>query len=555
MKNNHKINRFKLFHIKKEKKNDTLSPKKQSDERIMRKNIENIAFRQYKQLKHQIFEQEKRDKSISKDELDNKYRLDFNYTNIMKILQKYISLLNNKSNDTPFNYDVKKGKLMLEYQNRNIRLNRINQYLKKIELKFQNVNSKLETGINNKKLFFSEEMAENIKNKIEANRKKIYTRNCNVNTNTNTNNNFNINYRLKFKTINNPSNNRNRNLNIINNNKKKHKIEISKYNENITNKTNSNNNWKSISFNLPSKKHIIFRKNKNKSLLCFNLINSKQEKSKNENNLKNELINNKKTTIDLYEKSKLNMETMTTKNKNLLSNSSNLTYYTSLSLKEKKGGKAKTIDPSERLIDGYNTNGLMEKYNKFYITKNYTNKNLSNRPQSCIVTKKQNKYISNETSLSNKNIARSLFSIKKKSNLKVINKPIYTSKIIDFINEYNRIKKNIKKLNINYKEKHFSTFKKIDHILEIKEDMQMFLLKQKFLHSKFKPKTILVENHKNEFINKMKQNIDKFEGIPIRYNYSNLEDLKIKVLTILTFGKYDEKIYVLKFCFETIFII
>ena len=529
MKNIFKPKRFNLFHIKKERKNYTLSAKKKSDERIMRENIENIAFGKYKQLKHQIFEQEKKDKDKSKEGFVNKYTLDFNYTNIMKILQKYLSDLNKKSDSTPFNYNVKKGKLMLENQNRNIRLNRINEYLKKIVLNFQKVNSKLETGINHKKLFFSEEMAENIKNKIEAHRKKIYTRNFNLNTNTNPYNYFNVNSRIKCKTSNNSNNDRNRNLNIINNTKKRHNIEISNYNENTINKSNSNYNLKLTSFNSPCKQHIILRKNKNKSLFSFNLIHSKEEKSKNDNNSKNELINNNKETIDPYIQSKLNIETINTKNKNLLSNSSNLTHYTSLSLKEKKGkfGKANTIDLSERIIEGYNTNELMKKYNRFYIKKNYSNNNLSNRPQSCIVTKSKNKYNSDETSICNKNLAKSLYSIKKQSNLKVINKPIYTSNINDFINEYNRIKRNIKKLNKNYKEKHFSTFKKIDHILEIKEDMLMFLLKQKFLHSKFKPKPIIIENHKNEFINKMKKNMDTFDERPILYNYSNLEDLKI----------------------------
>ena len=43
MKNIFKPKRFNLFHIKKERKNYTLSAKKKSDERIMRENIENIA--------------------------------------------------------------------------------------------------------------------------------------------------------------------------------------------------------------------------------------------------------------------------------------------------------------------------------------------------------------------------------------------------------------------------------------------------------------------------------------------------------------------------------
>ena len=524
MNNINKINKFKLFHIKKEQKIHSLSHRKKSNERILREREENIVLSKYKQLKHQIFEQEKKDKGISKEQDINRYTLDFNYSNLMKIFQKYISSYNNKSEDNPFNYDVKKGKLMLENQNRNIRLNRINEYLKKIVLKFQKVNSKLETGINNKKLFFSEEMAEKLKNKIEAHRKKIYNRNSKLNTNSN--NVVYLNSRSKCKTINNSSNTRN--LNIMNNNKKRHKIEISKYNEIITNNSNSNYNLKLSSFNSPTNKHIKFRKNKRKSTF-FNLTNAREVKPKKENNLKYELINNKKTSIDSYKKCKINIDINNMKNKNLLSNSSNLTHYSSLSLKGKKEklGKANTIEPSEKLIDDYNTIGLMKKYNKYYIKKHYANNNLSNRPLSCKITKNKNKGNSDETSTYNQNLNRNSSLVKKNTCLKVRNHPICTSNIKDFISEYNRIKRNIKKLNKNYKEKHFSTYKKIDQILEIKEDMQMFLLKQKFLHSKFQPKQIKLENHKNDFISKIKENLEVFEEQPRCYEYSNLEDLKI----------------------------
>ena len=47
---------------------------------------------------------------------------------------------------------------------------------------------------------------------------------------------------------------------------------------------------------------------------------------------------------------------------------------------------------------------------------------------------------------------------KKKSFLKVKNMPIYSTNISDFIVEFNRIKKNIKKLKKNYEEKYFSTY-------------------------------------------------------------------------------------------------
>ena len=66
----------------------------------------------------------------------------------------------------------------------------------------------------------------------------------------------------------------------------------------------------------------------------------------------------------------------------------------------------------------------MKKYysNQYYIKNNYSH-NLSNRPQSCINIKNQNKFNFNEISTSNKNFMRSFSSVKKKSYLKVKNKP------------------------------------------------------------------------------------------------------------------------------------
>ena len=98
--------------------------------------------------------------------------------------------------------------------------------------------------------------------------------------------------------------------------------------------------------------------------------------------------------------------------------------------------------------------------------------------------------------------------------------------INDFINEYNRIKRNIKKLKKNYEERHFTTFKEIDRLLKTKEDMLMFLLKQKFLNSKLKPKPSKDNINKKEFINKIKDYLDLIEEKPQNI-YLNLEDIKL----------------------------
>ena len=91
------------------------------------------------------------------------------------------------------------------------------------------------------------------------------------------------------------------------------------------------------------------------------------------------------------------------------------------------------------------------------------------------------------------------------------NLPLYTTKIGDLIKEYNRIKKSSKKLKLNYKEKHFSTYEEIDNIIKTKADMLMFLLKQKFFNCRFPQKIIKAPNPKIMFLNKMKEYIDLIE--------------------------------------------
>ena len=168
------------------------------------------------------------------------------------------------------------------------------------------------------------------------------------------------------------------------------------------------------------------------------------------------------------------------------------------------------------------------KTKKLYTKKNYFGNNSTLRPRSNINNNKfKKKYNFNDSSIKTKKLNRCSSSINRKSFLKVKNLPIYTTNINDFISEFNRIKKNIKKLKKNYEERHFTTYKEIDHILKVKEDMLMFLLKQKFLNSKFKPKPNKDNLNKKEFINKIKDYIELLEEKP-RHVYLNLEDITIE---------------------------
>ena len=522
LKDRHKIKGIKFDYSKREVKRYLLSQNEKNHEEIMKEKEENLLFKNYNKLKHQIFVREKEEKDESKkDANNNKISTNFTYTNLMKILQKYLSVKYDKNKENPFNYNLKKGKLEIELINRNLKRNRINASLQKIVLHYKKVKSKLETRLNKEgKLFFSEEMAEKLKNKIQTQRKRISSRNK-FSRKSNT---FLIDSHFDNESS------KNSNLFIINNKEKQSKNISSNFNESITNKTNTNNTLKLSTYRTGNINKMNLRKKKNSSSsiqLYTKIIHSEDQKRKKENNLKKTFINNEKINKMQYGNNKETMfENGNTiiKNKKITLNSTNFTNFT-LNTKKVGQGSKNTLEPSEILTEDYNTMKLIKKYNSNYAKKNYKKKKFFNRPQSCINTNNKNKFRSNfnESSLNNKNLIRSSSGVKKKSFLKVMNKPIYTTNIKDLINEYDKIKSNIKKLKKNYEEKHFSTYKEIDHLLEIKEDMLMFLLKQKFFKSKFRPKPGKNGKTKTEFINKMKDYVEILEEKP-KDLYINFDD-------------------------------
>ena len=91
-----------------------------------------------------------------------------------------------------------------------------------------------------------------------------------------------------------------------------------------------------------------------------------------------------------------------------------------------------------------------------------------------------------------------------KQEINVIDKPIYTIDILDFIDEFNRINSNTLSESKRFKKRHLTDYNKIDELMEIKNEMHMFCLKDKYLHTRF-PK-----NKKNkDFIPKIDIFIDK----------------------------------------------
>ena len=471
---------------------------KRSQKEIIRKYYEDLSISDYNELKHKIFVREQKEKDLSKKELvSNKYSSNFNYTNIIKFMEKFLSEKEDES-DT----NIKNGKLNLEKFTRNIKKYKVNENLKNIVLNFGKPKEE-------NKLFFSEKMAKEIKNKIQKKRRINSARNYSQSKNNTANSYFfNI--------------NEDKNRKIILMNNKKEMMNKSNFIGEVN--KNINNNLKLSTFLLSNDTNENFKKNKSTSsiLLPSNLINLENQK-KMENNIRYDSINNnQKRSKYTYLNKKENSfqgENKNLKNKRLLMNSTNFTQYTNFSLYNKKdtNENKKNAEPSELLMEDCNSIRLM-KFKNNYVQKKYLKSKNSFRQQSCsnIKNKNKNNFILsyNESSKKIKNILRNSSGFKNKSYLKVINKPIYTTNIGDLIFEYERIKKSTKKLKKNYREKHFSTYKEIDHLLEVKEDMLMFLLKQKFLNSKFRPKPIKITKDKKEFINKMKDYVEMLEEKP-----------------------------------------
>ena len=117
-----------------------------------------------------------------------------------------------------------------------------------------------------------------------------------------------------------------------------------------------------------------------------------------------------------------------------------------------------------------------------------------------------------DSSLNNaKNVKRLIKTDIKKKPFKVKNLPLYTTKIEDILNEYDRIKNKSKLTEIHYKEAHLATFKEIDNIVKIKEDLLIFLLREKFLKNKYPLRITKTPNKRKIFIKKFKDNVDSID--------------------------------------------
>lgn len=94
---------------------------------------------------------------------------------------------------------------------------------------------------------------------------------------------------------------------------------------------------------------------------------------------------------------------------------------------------------------------------------------------------------------------------------KVQNKPLFTAKIEDFVNAFNKIKLLSERNKIKYKEYHLSTYENIDKFIKIKEDLLMFILKKKYFNSQIPVKGRKRPISRKIFVQNLKEKIKLFD--------------------------------------------
>ena len=90
---------------------------------------------------------------------------------------------------------------------------------------------------------------------------------------------------------------------------------------------------------------------------------------------------------------------------------------------------------------------------------------------------------------------------KNKKNLKIKNNPIYTTNIDDFINDYHKINNKINKEKKCFIKRKFHEYDELEEMMNIRKELKLFQLKNKFINSNLsKPKKLKV-NNKNKLFN------------------------------------------------------
>ena len=273
--------------------------------------------------------------------------------------------------------------------------------------------------------------------------------------------------------------------------------------------------------------------NNKKTILNLSENDKNSNRSKN-NSIENNTPNNLKTYNNTnYNKNKLINNIITESNKSIKEKIFNNNFIDS-SLNEKILN-LKTCNCNQKLYKNNKRNIFLKSFKNINSNKNLLLYNNNNNNNQNIFNHNNHKYILNNktpleslsllTTNNNSNNRHTNYNTisfydnndvhkKRVKTSKVRNMPIYIAKITDFVKKYRRIKSKNKIIKLKRKENHWSTYSDIEKAFDIKEDMMMFLLKDKYLNSQFPKKHTIEPNKKKIFLKNLYEKMDILENNP-----------------------------------------
>ena len=466
------------------------------------------SLRDYNNLKHEIYLKEQKEKKLITNEalLNEKIiKKDINYTFLKETLYQFMRF---KKNHINYNTNLLKNKDEIKRANKIAKSNFINKTMKSVTRKFHQITGKINMGkIHNEEMLNEKEyddLIEQISKSRLKHLKSFQALPNDINSYSNSKSNKDIatyepfrsrktqEYTYKNKKF----------ISYFQNNEQEDKNESQDEKELLFNLLNSykknyeKNGDKSINNNYPpicqtetNTTKNIKRKRFSESGKYLN-INFKSNSSKKENNrakstkYKTYLLANPIELKENYKRNKIKSNIFNIRENEKENDNNSISSNT---IKESLLNKNKNDNNKD--IEKLNESSL--------IIKDIIN--LERIKKNNIMRERHNQKYWNKTKRIKTAISR---------NQKVINKPLYVSKISDFIKEYKRIKSVSKTSKKKMQEKHFTTLENIEKISQTKEDLLMFILKMKYFHCAFPQKKSKTISKKELFMRKLRNYLD-----------------------------------------------
>ena len=490
LKDRHRVRGYCFSNEKYKKEFDSLNARKlkkeiNQDHFAYNEKLKNL-IKNFKSIKNEIIAIDQRDKEMKRIKnqpylLEDKsiMSIDKIYDKIYKVYKrfqrtkknknKYYLIKNkinseNKNNDIEDEYDYNKNNdiiYLISYHN-TLDINNTNM----------NLNDDNKTNKFNKKRYNSAKIIHN--SKFKNIDKNIYNNLLNmVNEEKEINNTKNLLYKLI---------------------KKSNKFDES-YNIYSSENDNSKENYKSNLINEEKKYNLNSISEKN--------INIKNRLIKNKINLSN-YYNNEKCSKHISTEINLNANNIyfSSFNKNKSSKKNNL-FLQSLKNINNNNKKYRKYNSKKNIFNRTESSNQ----NDYNLQKKYSFNNIKASSRMTTITKTNNKS-TNYNTISNYNKIHK----NRIKSCKVKYMPLYTAKIVDFVNSYNRIKNTNKVTKLKRKENHWSTYADIEKALNIKEEMMMFLLKDKYINSQFPQKPIKKPNQRKLFVKNLTEKLEILEN-------------------------------------------